>query len=145
MVRIAVDAMGGDYAPLEIVKGSVLAAKEYGVALELVGKQDEIEAELAKYDTSGLDIKITHASVVIEMYETPGVAIRKKYECLQTCRTFGIEPVYACQHIFKRNRPFYSESGSYLPDFRTDSRAILYRRRIGSASNPGRSSLLFGI
>ena len=48
MVRIAVDAMGGDYAPLEIVKGSVLAAKEYGVALELVGKQDEIEAELAK-------------------------------------------------------------------------------------------------
>lgn len=62
MVRIAVDAMGGDYAPLEIVKGSVLAAKEYGVALELVGKQDEIEAELAKYDTSGLDIKITHAS-----------------------------------------------------------------------------------
>ena len=44
MVRIAVDAMGGDYAPLEIVKGSVLAAKEYGVALELVGKQDEIEA-----------------------------------------------------------------------------------------------------
>ncbi len=78
MVRIAVDAMGGDYAPLEIVKGSVLAAKEYGVALELVGKQDEIEAELAKYDISGLDIKITHASEVIEMDEPPGVAIRKK-------------------------------------------------------------------
>ncbi len=78
MVRIAIDAMGGDYAPLEVVKGAILAAREYGVALELVGRQDDIEAELQKYDISGLDIKITHASEVIEMDESPGIAIRKK-------------------------------------------------------------------
>ena len=43
MTRIAVDAMGGDHAPYEIVAGAVWAAKEYGVALELVGKPDEIQ------------------------------------------------------------------------------------------------------
>ena len=43
MTRIAVDAMGGDHAPFEIVAGAVWAAAEYGVALELVGKQDRIE------------------------------------------------------------------------------------------------------
>ena len=78
MVRIAVDAMGGDYAPLEVVKGAVDAARIYGVGLLLVGREDEIHAELAKYDTKGLDIKIKHASEVIEMGESPGVAIRKK-------------------------------------------------------------------
>lgn len=43
MTRIAVDAMGGDHAPFEIIAGAVWAAAEYGVALELVGKQDRIE------------------------------------------------------------------------------------------------------
>lgn len=43
MTRIAIDAMGGDHAPFEIVAGAVWAAAEYGVALELVGKQDRIE------------------------------------------------------------------------------------------------------
>ena len=46
MTRIAIDAMGGDHAPHEIVAGAVWAAQEYGVALELVGKQDRIEQEL---------------------------------------------------------------------------------------------------
>ena len=99
MTRIAIDAMGGDHAPHEIVAGAVWAAKEYGVAIELVGKQDRIEQELdkishegfmtdygkggpakcrIKIDTSKLDIKITHASEVIEMGEAPGQAIRKK-------------------------------------------------------------------
>lgn len=99
MTRIAVDAMGGDYAPHEIVAGAVWAAYEYGVAIELVGKQDKIEQELdkisqegfytdcgsgskkltrIKIDTSKLDIKITHAAEVIEMGEAPGQAIRRK-------------------------------------------------------------------
>ena len=43
MTRIAVDAMGGDHAPFEIVAGAVWGAAQYGVALELVGKQDQIE------------------------------------------------------------------------------------------------------
>lgn len=97
MTRIAIDAMGGDYAPSEVVAGAVWAAEEYGVAIELVGKQDRIEQELdristegfvttaggfketrKKIDTSKLDIKITPASEVIEMGEAPGQAIRKK-------------------------------------------------------------------
>lgn len=98
MTRIAVDAMGGDYAPKEIVEGAVWAAWDYNVAIELVGKQDKIERELDRIDQEGivylggglfkpkrikvdikkLDIKITHASETIEMGEAPGQAIRKK-------------------------------------------------------------------
>src|SRR5574344_2081194 len=97
MTRIAIDAMGGDHAPEEIVAGAVWAAADYGVAIELVGKQDKIEQELdrinkegfmssaggfksqrIKIDTTKLDIKITPASEVIEMGEAPGQAIRKK-------------------------------------------------------------------
>ncbi len=77
-ITIAIDAMGGDYAPLEVVKGAVEAAKEYNVALQLVGQPDKINAELKKYDIKGLDIGITPAEEVIEMDEPPGVAIRRK-------------------------------------------------------------------
>jgi len=98
MTRIAIDAMGGDHAPYEIVAGAVWAASEYGVGLELVGKQDQIEQVLdqieqegiysdcgkggrkrrIRIDVKSLDIKITHASEIIEMGEAPGQAIRKK-------------------------------------------------------------------
>ena len=97
MTRIAIDAMGGDHAPREIVKGAVWAALDYDTPIELVGKEDAIKAELdniAKYgirskrggyfpqnikvDLSKLDIKITHAEEIIEMGEAPGQAIRKK-------------------------------------------------------------------
>ena len=53
MTRIAIDAMGGDHAPFEIVAGAVWAAAEYGVALELVGKQDQIEDCLDKIQQEG--------------------------------------------------------------------------------------------
>lgn len=97
MTRIAIDAMGGDHAPHEIVAGAVWAASEYNVAIELVGKPDRIEYELDKInsegilstaggfkakkiriDTSKLDIKITQATEVIEMGEAPAQALRKK-------------------------------------------------------------------
>jgi phosphate acyltransferase len=97
MTRIAIDAMGGDHAPREIVAGAVWAASEYNVAIELVGKPDRIETELDRISTEGilssaggfkdsrikvdiskLDIKITPASEIIEMGEAPGQAIRKK-------------------------------------------------------------------
>ena len=97
MTRIAIDAMGGDFAPSEIVAGAVWGAYEYGVAIELVGKPDQIEHELEAVKTTGFmttaggfktqrmkidytkhDIKITPASEVIEMGEAPGQAIRKK-------------------------------------------------------------------
>ncbi len=77
-VRVAVDAMGGDYAPQEIVKGAVLAARELGIPVQLVGKLEKIRAELGKYNTSGLDIDLVRADEVIEMNEAPGSALRKK-------------------------------------------------------------------
>ncbi|MEI7474172.1 MAG: phosphate acyltransferase PlsX [bacterium] len=77
-MRIAIDAMGGDYAPEEIVKGAVLAAREYNIGLQLVGQIDKIERELAKYNIDGLDIKLTQADEIIEMGEAPAAALRRK-------------------------------------------------------------------
>ena len=56
-MRIAVDAMGGDYAPTEVVKGAVQAARDYGVAIMLVGPPVLINAELAKLDNIPLMIE----------------------------------------------------------------------------------------
>src|SRR5881396_1406288 len=78
-VRVALDAMGGDRAPGEMVLGAVQAAREYGLGVYLVGKQDIIQAELAKHDTSGLDLPIEHTSEVIPMDEhNPAKAVRNK-------------------------------------------------------------------
>jgi len=77
MIKIALDAMGGDYAPGEIVKGAVEAVKKNYAEVVLVGIESEIEKELAKYpDVEGISIK--HASEVIAMDEVPATAVRKK-------------------------------------------------------------------
>jgi glycerol-3-phosphate acyltransferase PlsX len=78
MVRIAVDAMGGDYAPREVVHGAVLAAREYGVTVQLVGSPDAINAELKRYTPEGLDIVVVPASEVVGMDENPARAVAKK-------------------------------------------------------------------
>jgi len=77
-MRIAVDAMGGDYAPAEVVKGSVLAAREQGVAITLVGPPDKINAELAGLDTGGLDIDIVPTEEYLVEGEHPAYALREK-------------------------------------------------------------------
>ena len=77
-MNIALDVMGGDYAPAEIVAGAVEGARRYGVTVSLVGKADLIQAELAKYKTSGLQLPIVPASQVIEMGDKPAKAVRSK-------------------------------------------------------------------
>ena len=78
-VRVAVDAMGGDNAPGEIVKGAVQAVQaEKDIKVFLVGKQDAVNAELAKYTYDKEKIEVVHAEEVIEMAEPPVNAIRKK-------------------------------------------------------------------
>lgn len=77
-MKIALDAMGGDNAPREIVAGAVQAARTLGISICLVGRPDAIEAELAKHDTAGLDLPIAAASQVIEMDDKPGKVIRAK-------------------------------------------------------------------
>jgi phosphate acyltransferase len=77
-IRIAIDCMGGDFAPQEIVKGAIQGARKYQVGLQLVGLRDKVEAELAGLETDGIDFEVVHASEVIEMGESPATAIRKK-------------------------------------------------------------------
>ena len=78
-VKVAVDAMGGDNAPVETVKGAVDAVNESGkVKVYLVGRQDILEKELAKYTYAKERIEVVHASEIIETAEPPVMAIRKK-------------------------------------------------------------------
>jgi glycerol-3-phosphate acyltransferase PlsX len=77
-MNIALDVMGGDHAPHEIVAGAVLAAREYGITVSLVGKPDAIQQELAKHNTAGLSLPIVPASEVIEMHDKPAQAVRNK-------------------------------------------------------------------
>ncbi|HEX8998093.1 MAG TPA: phosphate acyltransferase PlsX [Ktedonobacterales bacterium] len=76
--RVALDAMGGDYAPVEVVKGAVQAAGEYNMGVLLVGPEPLIKAELAKYDVTGLDLEVVHTDEVIGMDEHPAEAVRAK-------------------------------------------------------------------
>jgi phosphate acyltransferase len=77
-ITIALDAMGGDHAPAHPVAGAVLAAREYGAHLLLVGRSAEIEAEIAKHHSSGLPIEIVNATEVVGMDESPVTAFRRK-------------------------------------------------------------------
>jgi len=77
-ITVAIDAMGGDNAPFEIVKGAVDATKELEVNIKLVGPQEVIEAELQKYTYDEAHIQVIHASEVIGTDESPTMAIRKK-------------------------------------------------------------------
>ncbi|MDQ3929580.1 MAG: phosphate acyltransferase PlsX [Chloroflexota bacterium] len=78
-MRIALDAMGGDHAPVETVKGAIEAAREYGIEIVLVGKPEAIKAELAKGSTDGLTLTIEPAASVIPMDEhQPSTAWRRQ-------------------------------------------------------------------
>ena len=78
-IKIAVDAMGGDNAPFEIVKGAVDAANERSdIQILLIGRQDAVEQELQKYSYPAERITVINAEEVIETAEPPVMAIRKK-------------------------------------------------------------------
>jgi len=77
--KIVLDAMGGDHAPTEIIKGAVDAVnKREDIELILTGKEDIINQELAGYTYNKAQIRIVNTSEVIEMAEPPVMAIRKK-------------------------------------------------------------------
>ena len=77
-MKIVVDAMGGDHAPAVVVDGAVQAARDLGLEIILVGRQEAVEPELVKYETAGLAISLRHASEVIEMDESPAAAAKAK-------------------------------------------------------------------
>ena len=79
ITKIALDAMGGDNAPVEVVKGAVDAVKaRYDIKVFLVGQKDSVQAELEKYTYPSEQIELIDAPEVIEMAEPPVIAIRRK-------------------------------------------------------------------
>ena len=79
MVKVALDAMGGDNAPSEIIKGAIDAITENKeVKVYLVGKETLVRDELSKYKYNAEQVEVVDATEVIEMAEPPVMAIRKK-------------------------------------------------------------------
>jgi phosphate acyltransferase len=79
-MRIALDAMGGDFAPREIVAGAVAAARDLKAVSKiiLVGDESAVRAELARHAQVSSAIEIFHASEVVGMDEKPAQAVRRK-------------------------------------------------------------------
>ena len=90
-MRIALDAMGGDYAPRNIIEGAVLALKEYShiEKLYLVGDSAAVENELKRLDFSDSRIEIFHASQVVSMKESAAKAVRHKKDA-SICRAVDL-------------------------------------------------------
>jgi glycerol-3-phosphate acyltransferase PlsX len=78
MLRIAVDAMGTDAAPMPEVEGAILAARERRAEVLLVGPQDLLRRELARRDGRGLPIHVVHASEAVTMEDAAAKAFRRK-------------------------------------------------------------------
>ncbi|MDE1920531.1 MAG: phosphate acyltransferase PlsX [Candidatus Omnitrophica bacterium] len=77
-MKIVVDAMGGDFAPQNVVAGAVEAVKEYGVAVVLVGISERIDQELKKHQYPKNLIEIVHAPEIVAMDDAATVVIRQK-------------------------------------------------------------------
>jgi len=80
LLKIVVDAMGGDFAPVNEIEGSIQALRENEGRFEiiLVGKEDRVRAELSRHRTAGLPISVVNASEVITMEDSPTAALKQK-------------------------------------------------------------------
>jgi glycerol-3-phosphate acyltransferase PlsX len=79
MLWVAVDAMGGDFAPRLVVDGALAAARHFDVGVTLVGRADLLDAELRRHaDVDGSRLRIVDAPDVVAMDETPSAALRRK-------------------------------------------------------------------
>lgn len=77
-MRIVLDAMGSDNNPVPDVAGAVLAAREFGETIILVGDEQRVGFELARHDTQGLQIEVVHAPEQVSMADKPGLVGRSK-------------------------------------------------------------------
>src|SRR5436190_24302045 len=82
-MRIAVDCMGGDHGPEVVVKGVKMALDRYSAieGLYLVGKADEVRAQMAKAHLTDSRVEVVHASEVLRMTDKPTDGLRKKKDC----------------------------------------------------------------
>ncbi len=88
MIKVALDAMGGDNAPAAIVEGAILAAKENQGKFQilLVGPEDVIKAQLAAFGYDGAGMEIVHAPDIVAMGDSPTVVLKTKQNSgLMTC------------------------------------------------------------
>ena len=84
-MKIIVDAMGGDHAPEEIVKGTLLAArKRTDLELTLVGREAEVERAAARCGGKAGNVRIVNASEVIDMHDDPATAFKVKKDSSMT-------------------------------------------------------------
>ncbi len=90
-MKLAIDAMGGDFAPQNIVAGAVAALRDNNriTKLYLVGDQSRVDAELRKLGASDNRLEIVHASEVIEMDDAPVQAVRRKKDS-SLCRAIDL-------------------------------------------------------
>lgn len=77
-MTVAVDCTGGDDGEGPNVAGAVAAAKDFGIAVALIGRPERINAELAKHETGGLSLPVVDAPDEVEMDEHPAQAVRRK-------------------------------------------------------------------
>jgi phosphate acyltransferase len=85
-VRIALDAMGGDFAPQATVEGAVLAARELKLRVVLVGDRSILQKEMAEHACDGLDLAVEHAPEVVTMDDPPlEVVLSKPQSSLHAC------------------------------------------------------------
>ena len=80
-MKIAIDGMGGDNAPVAVIEGVINAIKEYSdIEFYITGPEDKIKAELAKYDYPKDKITVIHAEEVISTNEHPVMAVKRKIQ-----------------------------------------------------------------
>ena len=77
-MNILIDGMGGDYAPQEIVKGAISAARKIEDTITIIGAQELIGTELEKRGWDGDNIAVVNATEVVTNNEAPAMAVRKK-------------------------------------------------------------------
>jgi len=77
-VRIAVDAMGGDHAPQDVVLGALAASRKYGIPVSLFGRPERIEPYLTQENAAGADYLVVEAAEEILATERPAQAVRQK-------------------------------------------------------------------
>lgn len=77
-MKIAVDAFGGDNAPLEVIKGAVDAKKEYGVEILLTGNENVIRSVAAKNNIDIMGVEIEHTEEIFDMHDQPTDIVRSK-------------------------------------------------------------------
>jgi phosphate acyltransferase len=79
MIWVAVDAMGGDFAPRALVDGALAAARHFDLGVALVGRRDAIDAELQRHPDRDRDrLRVIDAAEVVSMDEAPSAALRRK-------------------------------------------------------------------